>query len=392
MAFVKRINMLADSQDTIIHFINVLLSYAIEKSASDIHIESFQTSHRIRIRINGVLKNYESFEHPIDPRMLARIKIMANLDTTEKRLPQDGQIQFNIYDKTYCIRISSCPTLYGEKMVLRILYHHQFKSITELGMTIEQQTLFLHALEKSQGFILVCGPTGSGKTMTLYAALSYLNHPHVNIVSVEDPVEVAITGINQVHVNTLVNLTFHRALRSLLRQDPDIIMVGEIRDKETAKITLKASQTGHLVLSTLHSRSALKALLRLEQMGIAQYDLLDSFTLIISQRLLRKLCDHCKKPVHLNEEMAAHFGLSTQDNIFTASSCEKCHEGYLARTAIFEFLPFTGELISCVLKHNSFFEVEQIIEKNALYSLKQQAIFMVKQGITSLEEIKRTIL
>lgn len=384
--------MLTDSQDTLIPFINALISHAIKKNASDIHIESFQTTHRIRIRINGILKNYQSFEKSIDPRMLARIKIMANLDTTEKRLPQDGQIQFHDHDKTYCIRISSCPTLYGEKMVLRILYHHQFKSITELGMTMEQQTLFLNALEKSQGSILVCGPTGSGKTMTLYAGLNYLNHPHVNIVSVEDPVEVAITGINQVNVNPLVNLTFQRALRSLLRQDPDIIMVGEIRDTETAKITLKASQTGHLVLSTLHSRSALKALLRLQQMGIAQYDLLDSLTLIISQRLLRKLCHHCKKTIKLNEETVAYFGLSMQDKIFTASSCEKCYEGYLARAAIFEFLPFTDDLISCILRHNSLFEVEKIIEQSALYSLKQQAISMVKQGLTSLEEIKRTVL
>ncbi len=377
---------------TIIHFINVLLSHAIEKKASDIHIESFQTSHRIRIRINGVLKEYQSFEYPIDPRLFARIKIMANLDTTEKRLPQDGQIQFNHHDKTYSIRMSSCPTLYGEKIVLRLLYHHQFKSINELGMTTDQHTLFLHALEKSQGPIMVCGPTGSGKTMTLYAALNYLNHPKLNIVSVEDPVEIVLTGINQVNVNPAINLTFQRALRSLLRQDPDIIMVGEIRDMETAKITLKASQTGHLVLSTLHSRSALKALLRLQQMGIAQYDLLDSLTLIISQRLLRKLCDHCKKPAHLNEETAAHFGLSREDRLFTASSCENCHEGYLARTAIFEFLPFTDELISCILTHDSLFKVEKIIEENALYSLKQQGIAMVKQGFTSLEEVKRNIL
>ncbi len=333
----------------VVRFINKIILDAIRKRASDIHFEPYENIYRIRLRIDGILYQVAEPGAHLAPRLSTRLKIMAGLDISERRIPQDGRFTLNFTaEKTISFRVSTCPTLLGEKIVLRILDSHNMKlDITELGFNEAQKKLFLDAIHRPQGMILVTGPTGSGKTVTLYTALSLLNSVQKNISTAEDPVEIHLPGINQVHINTKTGLTFSTALRAFLRQDPDIIMVGEIRDQETAEISIKAAQTGHLVLSTLHTNSAEATLTRLKNMGVESFNMTDSLNLIIAQRLVRRLCEHCK---------GAH--------------CAECQQGYKGRVGVFEFLPF-----------NKDFKKEDFIP------LYQDGLDKVKNGITTMEEI-----
>src|SRR3990167_11373159 len=293
-ALATELPSLINFNESVIQVVNRLLQDAILNHASDIHIEPYHQHCRIRFRSDSLLHEVATFPSPLAMQMITRLKIMANLNIAERRLPQDGHISLQ-NDHKIDIRISTCPTLFGEKIVLRLLNSSAIKSdIHQLGLTDTQQQLFLNKLKQPQGLILVTGPTGSGKTITLYSALHYLNKPEKNISTVEDPVEIQLPGINQVNINTKINLHFSTVLRTLLRQDPDIIMIGEIRDPETADIAIQAAQTGHLVLSTLHTNSAIETLTRLHAMKILAYNLAGSLSLIIAQRLIRTLCAHCK--------------------------------------------------------------------------------------------------
>jgi type IV pilus assembly protein PilB len=312
--------------------VDQLIQNAIEKNTSDIHIEPYENHCRIRFRRDGLLAETASIPSSLAMRMSTRLKIMANLNIAERRLPQDGRIQLS-KEKKWDVRISTCPTLFGEKIVLRLLNTQPMQlDIATLGMTAAQQHLFLTKLQQPQGLILVTGPTGSGKTITLYSALQHLNKIEKNISSVEDPIEIELHGINQVPVNTKIGLDFATVLRTFLRQDPDVIMVGEIRDLETATIAMQAAQTGHLVLSTLHTNSAKEALTRLQSMGIASYHLQHTISLIIAQRLIRMLCTHCKQAEILPAD--PHRTRVT----YRAMGCEQCYQGYQGRLGIFELI------------------------------------------------------
>ncbi|MFA6037767.1 MAG: GspE/PulE family protein [Legionellales bacterium] len=335
-----------------IEHIHDVILYAHQQFASDIHFEPKDGDYQIRLRINGLLKNI--YIGPIHhaQRLTTQLKVMAQLDIAEQRLPQDGRIAFNLSTHTLDIRVSSCPTLYGEKIVLRLLDPKaHIRNFVQLGLNHEQSTLLTHALAKPHGLILVTGPTGSGKTTTLYSALNTLNHTTHNIATVEDPVEITLPGINQVPVQAKINLSFARILRSLLRQDPDIIMIGEIRDQETAQIAIQAAQTGHLVLSTLHTSNALEAVTRLENMGISRYELLSTLHLIIAQRLLR-----------------------TQTS----------------RIGIYECLPITALVKKYILAHQELSYVE-LQKYESLTTLHEAALDKVSQNLVTLEEVNRVV-
>ena len=292
----QAIDLAQNDDEPLIHYINTLLQDAIKQQISDIHFEVDENRCHIRFRQNGLLRIITTIQKDNATRIAARIKIICQLDITEKRLPQDGHFKIQEQDHYVDVRVSTCPTTHGEKIVLRLLDHQQLlRDIQTLGFTVSQYDSFMRAINKPQGLIIVTGPTGSGKTVTLYAILQYLNSTEKNIVTIEDPVEINLPGINQVNINPKIGLDFARTLRAFLRQDPDIIMIGEIRDAETAAIAINAAQTGHLVLTTLHTNSAAEALTRLNQMGIKDYDVKSSLLLITAQRLIRKLCDHCKK-------------------------------------------------------------------------------------------------
>lgn len=379
----------------IIRFVQQIFSDAIQKGASDVHFEPYENLYRIRMRIDGIL--YEMIRPPITlaQRIAARLKVMAKLDISEKRLPQDGR--FTITDKfSRECRLSTCPTLYGEKVVVRILDNNDLiLNIDQLGFTDPQKNLFLHAIQQPQGMILVTGPTGSGKTVTLYTALNLLNTPDQNIATVEDPVEINLTGINQVHVNTKIGLTFSQSLRAFLRQDPDIIMVGEIRDLETAEIAIKAAQTGHLVLSTIHTNSASETLTRLINMGVAPFNLATSIVLIIAQRLARKLCPHCKQKQKIPASTLLQQGFAENEidhlEIFTAAECQHCIQGYQGRIAIYEMLPITESIAQMIMANCNTLAIADASRKAGWLSLRQSALNLVKQGVTSLAEINRVI-
>lgn len=339
-----------------IRFIDELIKQAIREKASDIHLEPIEHELRVRFRIDGLLQLVKRIHHLQKNNIINRLKIMANLDISEQRLPQDGQISLN--EHLSC-RISTCPTLNGEKIVLRLLQKTKAPTIKELGMNDLQYQQFLTAIEQPQGLILVTGPTGSGKTITLYSALSYLNNIHKNICTVEDPVEIPLDGINQMNVKHKIGLDFAAVLKHLLRQDPDIIMVGEIRDSESAKIAIRAAQTGHLVLATLHANSAQETLTRLKYMGISTDLIAYSLNLILAQRLLRKICLVC-----------------------SGTGCQQCHDGYSGRTAIFEMIPFTDALKQKCLQ-------EDLIKPE--YSLQDSANTLLQQQIIDVAEIKRVL-
>lgn len=363
----------ADNQ--IIHLVNSLLQDAIEKKVSDIHFEPLETHYRIRFRLEGLLQEITSFPHTISITLLTRIKIMADLNIAEKRLPQDGRFTLT-HPRKVDIRVSTCPALFGEKMVLRILdIKHTALSLDKLGLSSAQLQLFYEKLSTPQGLILVTGPTGSGKTITLYAALNYLNHIEKNITSIEDPIEIELAGINQIPINHKIGFSFSNALRTILRQDPDVIMLGEIRDSETANLAVEAAQTGHLVLSTLHTNNATEAILRLQTMHIPTHHLVNSLSLIIAERLVRTLCVFCRENTTKNQ----------------IRGCAQCRQGYLGRIGIFEMIPITPTLSHMIAEKSPLSTLMNHIKQQKYLLLAQSGLEKVAHGLTNLQELKRVL-
>jgi type IV pilus assembly protein PilB len=379
----------------VINYLNRVLLDAIDKGASDIHFERYENTYRIRIRQQGILRPITSPPLKLANYILARIKVMSNLDITEHRIPQDGRFKLIISKKrSVDFRVSVCPTIFGEKVVLRILDPVSIThGVEKLGMDEKQTANFMSALQRSQGMILVTGPTGSGKTVTLYSALNYLNSQEKNISAVEDPVEIPMHGINQVHVNPRAGLTFATALRSFLRQDPDIIMVGEIRDLDTAEIAVKAAQTGHLVLSTLHTNSAPETINRLMNMGIAAYNIASALTIIVAQRLVRILCSDCKVKLELPEDVLIAEGFQKEEigtfEVYGPVGCERCFSGYLGRLGIFEVLPVTTEMSYLILEGGNTADIVKQARKEGVIGLREAGLNKVKQGKISLAELNR---
>ena len=386
----------AGGDDTpVVKFCNKVLVDAIRKGASDIHFEPYETEYRVRLRIDGILKLVKRVPVKLHQRIAARIKVMAQLDIAEKRVPQDGRIKLNLSKtKQIDFRVSTLPTLFGEKVVMRILDGSAAKlGIDKLGYEQLQQQLFLNAIHKPYGMVLVTGPTGSGKTVSLYTALGILNDETRNISTVEDPVEIRLPGVNQVQQNVKRGMTFAAALRSFLRQDPDVIMVGEIRDLETAEIAVKAAQTGHMVLSTLHTNDAPQTIARLMNMGIAPYNITSSVSLVIAQRLVRRLHE-CKRAVHLPEHALLAEGFTADEihagvTVYEAVGCEDCTEGYKGRAGIYQVMPMTDEIQQIVLAGGNVQQITEASLASGVRDLRRSALDKVKAGVTSLIEINR---
>ncbi len=388
------------SETPVVRLLNKLILDAIKTKASDIHFEPYDKFYRVRYRKDGIL--YEISNPPVyqAKTIVSRLKVMADLDISEHRIPQDGRFKLTFKDTgTIDFRISTCPTMYGEKVVLRLLDPSSTAlDIAVLGMDEKQEKLFMHAIQQSQGMIIVTGPTGSGKTVTLYTAMNILNTPAVNISTIEDPIEIYMEGINQVQVNPKTGMQFSTALRSFLRQDPDIIMVGEIRDLETAEIAIKAAQTGHLVLTTLHTNNAILTITRLSNMGVKPFDITSSVTLIMAQRLVRKLCPHCKKLLDKNANEYKEIAKYVSDKelkdikIYGPGSCDKCTKGYSGRTGIFEVMRISDEMSELIMVggHRKQELMEQA-KKEGILSMAESGINKVKAGITSLEEVSRVV-
>jgi type IV pilus assembly protein PilB len=386
----------AKGEDTpVVKFINKSLVDAIRKGASDIHFEPYETEYRVRFRIDGILKTAKKVPVKLHQRIAARLKVMAQLDIAEKRVPQDGRIKLNLSKtKQIDFRVSTLPTLFGEKVVLRILDGSAARlGIEKLGYEPDQQKLFVDAVKRPYGMVLVTGPTGSGKTVSLYTALNILNDEERNISTVEDPVEIRVPGINQVQMNAKRGMTFAAALRSFLRQDPDVLMVGEIRDLETAEIAIKAAQTGHMVLSTLHTNDAPQTVARLMNMGVAPYNITSSVSLIIAQRLARRLHD-CKRAVHLPEHALLAEGYTADEvhagiTLFEAVGCEDCTEGYKGRVGIYQVMPMTEGIQQIVLAGGNVQQITEAALDSGVRDLRRSALDKVKSGVTSLIEINR---
>jgi len=386
----------AKGDDTpVVKFINKVLVDAIRRGASDIHFEPYETEYRVRLRIDGLLKQVAKVPVKLQARIAARLKVMAQLDIAEKRIPQDGRIKLNLSKtKQIDFRVSTLPTLFGEKVVLRILDGGAAKlGIDKLGYEEDQKKLFLDAVQKPYGMVLVTGPTGSGKTVSLYTALNILNDDTRNISTVEDPVEIRVPGINQVQMNVKRGMTFAAALRSFLRQDPDVIMVGEIRDLETAEIGIKAAQTGHMVLSTLHTNDAPQTIARLMNMGVAPYNITSSVTLVIAQRLARRLHD-CKREVHLPDHALLAEGFTADEihagiKLYDAVGCPDCTEGYKGRTGIYQVMPMNEEIQDIVLSGGNVLQIGEAAQRSGVRDLRQSALVKVRNGVTSLAEINR---
>jgi type IV pilus assembly protein PilB len=382
----------------IVKYINKVLLDAIKIGASDIHFEPYEKSYRIRFRTDGVLTEMSRPPVNLATRMAARLKVMSQMDISERRLPQDGRIKLKV-SKTRAIdfRVNTLPTLFGEKIVLRILDPSSAKlGIDALGYEDIQKKLYMDALAQSQGMILVTGPTGSGKTVSLYTGLNILNTSEVNISTAEDPVEINLEGINQVQMNTRVGLTFAEALRSFLRQDPDIIMVGEIRDLETAEIAIKAAQTGHLVLSTLHTNSAPETLTRLLNMGVPAFNVATSVSLIIAQRLARRLCPQCKKPANdipadiLTQEGFDEIGIPRAEfQLFHPVGCEKCNGGYKGRVGVYEVVRITPLIANLIMEGGNSLQIARAAKEAGFNNLRVSALRKAAMGLTSLEEANR---
>ena len=381
----------------IVKYINKLLVDAIRMGASDLHFEPYEKSYRVRYRVDGVLRHIANPPLQLANRLASRLKVMSQMDISEKRIPQDGRIKLKL-SKTKAIdfRVNALPTLFGEKLVLRILDPSSaMLGIDALGYEEDQKQLFMDALEKPQGMLLITGPTGSGKTVSLYTGLNILNTESANISTAEDPVEINLEGINQVNVNTKVGLTFSAALKSFLRQDPDIIMVGEIRDLETAEIAIKAAQTGHMVMSTLHTNSAPETLTRLRNMGVPSFNIATSVNLVIAQRLARRLCSHCKKSVDVPKNSLLEMGFTEKDladpelKIYQPVGCEECREGYKGRVGIYEVMKVTPEISKIIMEDGNALEIAAASEKLGFNNLRRSGLKKVISGLTSLQEINR---
>lgn len=384
----------AVDETPVVRFINKVLLDAIRRGASDIHFEPYETTYRIRYRLDGVLSTVASPPIQMSRRMSSRLKVMAGLDIAEKRVPQDGRIKLNLSrKKAIDFRVSTCPIMFGEKVVLRILDSAATRlGIEGLGFEEFQQQTFHSSVLKPYGMILVTGPTGSGKTVTLYTALNILNDDGRNISTVEDPVEIRVAGINQVQHNAKQGMTFARALRSFLRQDPDVIMVGEIRDLETAEIAIKAAQTGHLVFSTLHTNDAPQSVTRLMNMGVPTYNITSAVNLIIAQRLIRRL-HTCKKVDDMPKEALLQAGYREDEiddlKIYKPTGCGECHEGYRGRSGIFEVMPITDSIARIVLEEGNALRIAQQAREEGINNLRRSALNKVAQGATDLIEINR---
>ncbi|MDP3560154.1 MAG: type IV-A pilus assembly ATPase PilB [Legionellaceae bacterium] len=374
----------------IVGFLHKILIDAIHKKVSDIHFELYESRYRIRYRLDGILREVATPPLAFAHRITSRIKILAHLDISERRIPQDGRFKLALSPAhTIEFRVSTCPTGHGEKVVLRILDPNTAHlDIDNLGFSVQQKDIFLSAIQQPQGMILVTGPTGSGKTMTLYAALNLLNRVECNISTVEDPIEILMSGINQVNIHPKAGLRFSTVLRALLRQDPDVIMLGEIRDLETAEIAIKAAQTGHLVLSTLHTNSTAETLARLINIGVPAFNLANAIHLIIAQRLVRKLCPYCKK---ISEETFLQDSLENSTVHYSAQGCDRCHQGYLGRIAIFELLVMNDPLARLIIQGSNALDIALQAQADGMISMRQSGITLVKAGLTSLEEIRRVI-
>ena len=383
-------------EDTpVVKFINKVLLDAIKRGASDIHFEPYENEFRVRMRMDGMLRAMAKAPIKLHPRISARLKVMAQLDIAERRVPQDGRIKLNVSKtRQMDFRVSTCPTLFGEKIVLRLLDGSAAKlGIDKLGYEDDQKQLYLDALQKPYGMILVTGPTGSGKTVSLYTGLNILNTDERNISTCEDPVEMRVPGINQVQVNLKKGMTFAVAMRSFLRQDPDVIMVGEIRDLETAEIAIKAAQTGHMVLSTVHTNDAPQTVARLMNMGIAPYNLTSSITLVIAQRLARRLHD-CKRELQLPESALLAEGYTQEEikagiTLYEAVGCADCNDGYKGRLGIYQVMPMTEEIQKIVLEGGSVLKIAEAAQRSGVNDLRKSALLKAKNGITSLAEINR---
>lgn len=380
----------------IVRFVNKLLLDAIKGGASDLHFEPYEKTYRVRFRQDGILKTVSKPPINIASKLSARLKVMSRLDISERRVPQDGRIKLKI-SKTRAIdfRVNTCPTLFGEKIVLRILDPESAKmGIEALGYEEDQKQMYLDALHKPQGMILVTGPTGSGKTVSLYTGVNILNTPERNISTAEDPVEINLEGINQVNVNPKQGMDFSAALRAFLRQDPDVILVGEIRDLETANIAVKAAQTGHMVLSTLHTNSAPETLTRLRNMGVPSFNIATSVVLIIAQRLARRLCEHCKTAVDIPEQSLLEMGFTEQDigsgfTVYGPQGCEKCNNGYKGRVGIYEVVKITDGIARIIMEEGNSIEIADQCRKEGFNDLHRSGLVKVMHGVTSLEEVNR---
>jgi type IV pilus assembly protein PilB len=380
----------------VVKYIQKILLDAIAAGVSDIHFEPYEKYYRIRYRLDGVLKEVAQPPLVIKDKMASRIKVISKLDISEKRVPQDGRMKL-VLNKTRSIdfRVSTLPTLYGEKIVLRILDAAGVKlGIEALGYEPDQQKMLLDAIGRPYGMILVTGPTGSGKTVSLYTCLNILNQPGINISTAEDPAEIQLPGVNQVNVNEKAGLNFANALRAFLRQDPDVIMVGEIRDLETADIAIKAAQTGHLVLSTLHTNDSAATLMRLANMGVPAFNIASSVILIVAQRLTRKLCTRCKRPEDIPPESLLQAGFSELDidgswQAYGPVGCDHClGTGYKGRMGIYEVMPITDDMRQVIMRNGSVLDIAEQAKKEGMRSLRQSGLLKVKQGLTSLEEIE----
>jgi type IV pilus assembly protein PilB len=379
----------------VVKYLQKMMLDAINSGASDIHFEPYEKNYRIRYRLDGLL--YEVAQPPlaIKEKIASRIKVISKLDISEKRVPQDGRMKLVLSrNKAIDFRVSTLPTLYGEKIVMRILDSSSATmGIEKLGYEPDQLKLLTDAIARPYGMVLVTGPTGSGKTVSLYSCLNILNQPGVNISTVEDPVEIQLAGINQVNVNEKAGLDFATAMKAFLRQDPDIIMVGEIRDHETGDIAIKAAQTGHMVLSTLHTNDAPSTLTRLINMGIPSYNVAASVHIITAQRLGRRLCPNCRKPVDIPPEALLSAGFAEADldgswQAYTAQGCDACKQtGYKGRTGIYQVMPVSEEIHRIILKNGSTLEIAQQAEREGVLNLRQAGLLKVKQGMTSLEEV-----
>jgi len=389
----------AAQEAPIVRFVNKVLLDCIRKGASDIHFEPYEKSYRVRSRIDGILQEVAKPPSSLATRLSARLKVMSKMDISERRIPQDGRIKMRISAKrSIDFRVNSLPTLWGEKIVLRILDSSSAKiGVDALGFNSKQKELFTNTLVKPQGMILVTGPTGSGKTVSLYTGLNILNTEERNISTAEDPVEINLEGINQVHVNPKVGLTFAEALRSFLRQDPDVMMVGEIRDLETAEISIKAAQTGHMVLSTLHTNSSAETLTRLRNMGVEAFNIATAVSLIIAQRLARRLCNTCKVSLKVPDKALLEMGFELAQipdlKLYESNpvGCNDCTKGYKGRVGIYEVLLMSEEIADCIMNNGTSLDILNIASQQGFKTLKMSGLEKIALGITSLEEINRVI-
>jgi len=379
----------------VVRFINKMLMDAIKGGSSDLHFEPFEKAYRVRFRTDGILHEVARPPVNLGPRISARLKVMSQMDISERRVPQDGRIKLKISkSKAIDFRVNTLPVLFGEKLCLRILDPSSAKmGIDALGYEDDQKSLYLEALHKPQGMFLVTGPTGSGKTVSLYTGLNILNTPELNISTAEDPVEINLEGINQCPVNHKVGLDFSEALRSFLRQDPDIVMVGEIRDLETANISIKAAQTGHMVMSTLHTNSAPETLTRLRNMGVPAFNLATSINLIVAQRLARRLCD-CKEKLDIPKSALIEKGFTEQEvdeglEVFGPKGCDKCGSGYKGRVGIYEVMKIVADIQKIIMEDGNSMEIAEVSAANGFNNIFQSAMVKVKTGLTSLDEVDR---